>query len=105
MTTHAPIQTTAHNAPQGERKNYLNCTTGFWSWASTLDHKRIGVMYLVGTSLAFLAGGLFALLIRLHLWKPEGALFDNATYNQVFTLHGVFMVFMFIIPAIPGSPG
>jgi len=105
MTTHAPIQTTAHNAPQGERKNYLNCTTGFWSWASTLDHKRIGVMYLVGTSLAFLAGGLFALLIRLHLWKPEGALFDNATYNQVFTLHGVFMVFMFIIPAIPGSLG
>ena len=57
------------------RASYLTVTRGFWSWAGTLDHKRIGLMYLVGVMGAFLAGGLFALLIRLHLWAPEGALF------------------------------
>ena len=62
-------------------------------------------MYLVGTGLAFLAGGLFALLVRLHLWQPDGMLFSNDQYNQIFTLHGAFMVFLFVIPAIPGSLG
>ncbi|MBZ0153237.1 MAG: cbb3-type cytochrome c oxidase subunit I [Planctomycetes bacterium] len=104
MTTNIPA-IDQHAAPAGGSTNYLNNTSGFWSWASTLDHKRIGLMYLVGTTLAFLAGGLFALLVRLHLWEPEGMLFDNPTYNQVFTLHGAFMVFLFVIPAIPGSLG
>jgi cytochrome c oxidase subunit 1 len=89
----------------GAKPNFLNVTKGFMSWAATLDHKRIGIMYLVGVTAAFLAGGLFALLVRLHLWEPTGLLFDNATYNQIFTLHGVFMVFIFVIPAIPGSLG
>jgi len=62
-------------------------------------------MYLIGTGLAFLAGGLFALLVRLHLWQPDGMLFSNDQYNQIFTLHGAFMVFLFVIPAIPGSLG
>jgi len=104
MTTNVPTV----DAPIGEttpKTNYLNVTKGFWSWAATLDHKRIGIMYLVGVSAAFLAGGVFALLIRLHLWDPHGALFTNETYNQVFTLHGVFMVFIFVIPAIPASLG
>jgi cytochrome c oxidase subunit 1 len=106
MTTHVPP--VELHAPQAERPNYLNATRGFWSWAGTLDHKRIGVMYLAGTSLAFLVGGVFALLIRLHLWNPNPkgtGLFDPDTYNQVFTLHGIFMVFMFIIPAIPAALG
>src|SRR5262249_17005103 len=107
MTTNVPavdIQAGSH----GERgtPDYLHVTKGFWSWAGTLDHKRIGIMYLVGVSLAFLAGGVFALLIRLHLWEPHGMLFsNNTTYNQIFTLHGAFMVFIFIIPAIPASLG
>src|ERR1043165_4511608 len=104
MTTHVPAAELQAEAPR-TRKTYLDVTKGFWSWAGTLDHKRIGIMYLVGVSLAFLAGGVFALLIRLHLWEPTGMLFENQTYNRIFTLHGVFMVFIFIIPAIPASLG
>ena len=105
MTTNVPV-IDVHAGSHGDAKpNFLNVTKGFMSWATTLDHKRIGIMYLIGVTLAFLAGGLFALLVRLHLWEPTGALFDNATYNQIFTLHGVFMVFIFVIPAIPGSLG
>lgn len=79
MTTNVPvIDTHAHHAPEAGGTNYLNNRSGFWSWAGTLDHKRIGLMYLVGVSIAFLCGGLFALLVRLHLWEPNGMLFDNA---------------------------
>src|SRR5438105_7748417 len=89
-------------------KNYLNETTGLWSWMSTLDHKRIGIMYLVGTLGAFMVGGIFALIVRLALLTPSHKLFgkvlmDAETYNRVFTLHGAIMVFLFIIPSIPGS--
>jgi len=95
----------AVETPTPSGTHYLNVNSGFWSWAATLDHKRIGLMYLTGTTLAFLVGGLFALLVRTHLWKHTGVLFEPATYNQVFTLHGVFMVFVFIIPAIPAALG
>jgi cytochrome c oxidase subunit 1 len=96
-----------------EQKNYLNVTKTFMSWAGTLDHKRIGLMYLIGVTFAFLVGGLFALAVRLHLWdaiiNPDGTttggIFTPDKYNQYFTMHGVFMVFMFIIPAIPASLG
>ena len=104
MTTNVPT-IDAHPAVSHQPKNYLNCSSGFMSWAGTLDHKRIGIMYLIGTGLAFLAGGLFALLVRLHLWEPHGMLFSNEQYNQIFTLHGAFMVFLFVIPAIPASLG
>src|SRR5688572_17579334 len=105
MSTNVPV-IDAHPAIPETPKNYLNCSRGFMSWAGTLDHKRIGLMYLIGTGLAFLAGGVFALLVRLHLWEPNGMLFEsNDTYNQIFTLHGAFMVFLFVIPAIPGSLG
>ncbi len=104
MTTY---DTTVDTTPPPVRKepSYLDASKGFWSWAGTLDHKRIGLMYLVGVTSAFVAGGILALLIRIHLWEPDGMLFDHATYNQIFTMHGVFMVFMFIIPAIPGVAG
>ncbi len=105
MTTNVPVIDSQTAGSGAGRKNFLNCSSGFMSWAGTLDHKRIGLMYLVGVSAAFLCGGLFALLVRLHLWKPEGMLFDNVQYNQIFTLHGAFMVFIFVIPAIPGSIG
>src|SRR5579864_3515063 len=91
-------------------KNYLNQTTTFWSWAGTLDHKRIGIMYLVGVLSAFLMGGIFALLVRLSLLNAKHMLFGKVwvtaeTYNRFFTLHGAIMVFLFIIPAIPASLG
>src|SRR5580658_2697658 len=92
------------------RKNYLNESHGFMSWAGTLDHKRIGVMYLVGVLTAFLMGGCFALLVRLSLLTPTHMIFgrllmEAETYNRVFTLHGAIMVFLFIIPAVPASLG
>ena len=89
----------------GDTTNYLNATKGIWSWMYTVDHKRIGVMYTFGTIGAMMLGGLFALLVRLHLWSPDGLLVDNATYNQFFTLHGAVMVFLFVIPGIPGALG
>jgi cytochrome c oxidase subunit 1 len=89
------------------KKNYLNETKGFKSWALTVDHKRIGIMYLVGTLTAFLLGGIFALLVRLTLLTPAHKIFGlqvtAETYNRFFTLHGAVMVFLFIIPSIPGS--
>ena len=105
--------TPVDEAPATERPNYLNVTKTFMSWAGTLDHKRIGVMYLVGVTLAFLVGGLFALLVRLHLWDSiideegvlSGGMFTPDQYNQYFTMHGAFMVFFFIIPAIPAALG
>jgi cytochrome c oxidase subunit 1 len=106
-------QALTHSDPHlGDRprpaKNYLNATTGIWSWMSTVDHKRIGVMYLVAVTSAFFVGGMFALLVRLTLLTPSHKLFgkvliDADTYNRVFTLHGAIMVFLFIIPSIPGS--
>ena len=89
-------------------KNYLNETKGIWSWMTTVDHKRIGIMYLVAVSTAFLIGGIFALLVRLALLNPQHTLFGKVwitaeTYNRFFTLHGAVMVFLFIIPSIPGS--
>ena len=105
MTTNTPPVDVQVATPAAPREDYLNCSKGIMSWLGTLDHKRIGIMYLIGVGLAFLSGGAFALLVRLHLWEPEGMLFSTAQYNQIFTLHGAFMVFLFVIPAIPGSLG
>lgn len=85
--------------------NYLNATKGLKSWLLTLDHKRIGVMYLVTILTFFMVGGLLALGIRAELFTPEGDLFTAATYNKMFTLHGAIMVFLVLVPAIPASIG
>ncbi len=85
--------------------NYLNHSHGMMSWLKTLDHKRIGLMYLFTVLGYFLIGGLFALLIRLELMFPGQTLIDPNTYNKVFTYHGAIMVFMVIIPAIPAALG
>ena len=87
--------------------NYLHEPGGFFSklkgWLTTVDHKRIGVMYLLSTSIMFIIGGIFALLVRTELLTPGRTIMDADQYNQAFTLHGVIMVFLFIIPAIPGG--
>ena len=85
--------------------NYLNHTRGWWSWLFTLDHKRIGVMYLICVLSAFFAGGVFALLVRTQLLTPDGTIMDQDSYNQAFTLHGAIMVFLVIIPSIPAALG
>jgi cytochrome c oxidase subunit 1 len=85
--------------------NYLNCDRGFRSWLLTLDHKRIGVMYLTATLTAFFLGGVFGLLVRAEHLTAGQTFMDADTYNQMFTLHGAVMIFLFIIPAIPAAFG
>jgi cytochrome c oxidase subunit 1 len=85
--------------------NYLNHDRGVWSWLTTVDHKRIGVMYLVSVLLAFLLGGIFAMALRVELLTPGPTIMGANTYNRMFTLHGVVMIFLFMIPAIPGVFG
>ena len=85
--------------------NYLNAKKGIMSWIFTIDHKRIGVMYLATVLTFFLAGGLLALGIRAELFTPEGDVFSASTYNRVFTLHGAIMVFLVLVPAIPATLG
>ena len=88
-----------------EEVNYLSCSRGIKSWLLTLDHKRIGVMYLVGILSAFLLGGVIALVIRLELLTPGKAFLSEQRYNELFTLHGAIMTFVFIIPSIPAALG
>ncbi|HIO20763.1 MAG TPA: cytochrome c oxidase subunit I [Phycisphaerales bacterium] len=90
---------------QNPTDNYLNHTKGIKSWLFTLDHKRIGVMYLVCVLLAFLLGGIFAMMIRFQLLTPEGTFMTQDQYNQAFTVHGAVMVFLVIIPAVPAALG
>lgn len=86
-------------------KNFFEAASGWKSWLFTLDHKRIGLMYLAAVCIAFGLGGLFALLLRLELLTPTQLLFSAKQYNQLFTLHGAVMVFLFIVPSIPASLG
>jgi cytochrome c oxidase subunit I len=88
-----------------ERVNYLNVRTTVASWLLTLDHKRIGILYLLGISFFFVLGGIAASLIRMELATPKGDLLSSDTYNKMFTLHGVIMIFFFLIPSIPASFG
>lgn len=86
-------------------RNYLNTPRGLKSWLLTLDHKRIGVLYLIAIMASFFLGGVFALLIRWELFSPGRDIMGPDTYNQVFTLHGAIMIFLFIIPSIPAALG
>jgi len=85
--------------------NYLNASFGLRSWLLTIDHKRIALLYLVTITLFFFVGGVFALLIRLELLTPRGELFTAETYNKLFTMHGLIMIFFFLIPAVPAVLG
>ncbi len=85
--------------------NYLNHPRGIISWLTTLDHKRIGILYLATVMFSFLLGGVFALLIRIKLVVPGEFLMSAEAYNRVFTLHGAIMIFLFIIPSIPATLG
>ncbi len=72
--------------------------TGIWSWLTTVDHKRIGALYLVTGLVFFLVGGLEAFIIRLQLLQPNGTIVSAETYNQLFTMHGTTMIFLAIMP-------
>jgi cytochrome c oxidase subunit 1 len=85
--------------------NYINQSRGILSWLFTLDHKRIGVLYLASILFAFFLGGVFAVLVRTELLGPQPTIMSADTYNQMFTLHGAIMIFLFIIPGIPAALG
>ena len=74
-------------------------TTGIWSWLTTVDHKRIGIMYGMGAMFFLVIGGLEAVLIRLQLAGPDGTVLSADYYNQMFTMHATTMVFLFVMPA------
>jgi cytochrome c oxidase subunit 1 len=82
-----------------------NKYSGILSWLLTVDHKRIGLMYLVTIGFFFLVGVTFGVLIRLELFSPGQTIMDAQTYNSFFTLHGVIMIFLFIIPGLPAIFG
>jgi cytochrome c oxidase subunit I len=72
--------------------------TGFWSWVSTVDHKRIGILYGVTAFTFFLVGGVEALLMRSQLATPDGKILTANEYNQLFTMHGTTMIFLVVMP-------
>src|SRR3974377_423498 len=88
-----------------EREHYLNASYGLKSWLLTKDHKRIGLLYLATITLFFFIGGAFATLIRVELLTPQGNLVSSETYNKLFTMHAVAMIFFFLIPSIPAVLG
>ena len=90
---------------ESSRVHYLNANYGIKSWLLTTDHKRIALLYLGSITLMFFVGGAFAVLMRLHLIQPQGALVEPDTYNKLFTLHGIIMVFFFLVPSIPATLG
>jgi cytochrome c oxidase subunit 1 len=85
--------------------HYLNADYGIRSWLFTTDHKRIGLLYLASITVFFVLGGLFATAIRLELMTPAGDMVESETYNKLFTMHGVVMIFFFLIPSIPAVLG
>jgi len=90
--------------------HYLNSYQGreghTWkSWLFTLDHKRIAILYLVSVTLMFFVGGFGAMIVRLNLLSPHGAIVEPQTYNRMFSMHGVVMVFFFLVPVIPAVLG
>src|SRR6185369_15299272 len=85
VEAHAP-----HHAPAAR--------SGLWDWLTTVDHKKIGILYLCASLFFLLVGGLEALLIRIQLSRPENHFLSAETYNQIFTMHGTTMVFMVGMP-------
>src|SRR5881397_4074451 len=96
---------TAPTVPVETRQHYLNADYSVKSWLLTTDHKRIALLYLASITLFFFLGGLFAVLIRLELLTPAGDLVQSETYNKFFTMHGLIMIFFFLIPSIPAVLG
>jgi cytochrome c oxidase subunit I len=107
MSSSQQLPLSPHGQPEMQlpREHYLNATYGIRSWLLTTDHKRIAILYLISVTFFFFVGGIFASLIRIHLLTPNGYLVTPETYNKLFTMHGVAMIFFFLIPSIPAVLG
>ncbi len=95
----------AAEVPVAMPVDYLNVSYGIRSWLFTTDHKRIALLYLVSITFMFFVGGAAAVLMRLNLLEPQGTLVQPETYNKLFSIHGIIMVFFFLIPSIPAVLG
>jgi cytochrome c oxidase subunit 1 len=102
LTATPPSAEVVHEMPA---EHYLNVKYGIKSWLLTKDHKRIGLLYLISITIFFAIGGIFATLIRLELLTPQADLVDSETYNRLFTMHGIIMIFLFLVPSIPAVLG
>src|SRR6056297_4052921 len=105
MSTEATSTAAEQGEHHDEHENYLNHETGLWSWLATKDHKRIGILYCISLAAVFLVAGILAIFMRLELSGPDQTIMSNDTYNQVFTMHGIMMVFLFLVPSIPAILG
>ncbi|HEY1795942.1 MAG TPA: cytochrome c oxidase subunit I [Stellaceae bacterium] len=87
------------------RASYLTNGATLASWLLTRDHKRIAILYFISITAFFFVGGAAAALIRINLLTPDGTILDAETYNRTFTLHGVVMVWLFLVPSVPTTFG
>src|SRR5258706_6285423 len=102
MSNTPPTTLPGHKPPH---EDYLNATYGIRSWLLTSEHKRIALLWLGSVTFFFFLGGIFAGLIRLELLTPAGDVVEADTYNKLFTMHGIIMIFFFLIPSIPAVLG
>ncbi len=104
-STNTIVQLPDQRTAQLPRKHYLNEEHTLKSWLLTGDHKRIAILYLISITFFFFIGGAFASLIRLELLTPASDLMSPDTYNKVFSMHGIIMVFLFLVPSVPATLG
>ncbi|MEO8169158.1 MAG: cbb3-type cytochrome c oxidase subunit I, partial [bacterium] len=94
-----------HHSVVDVDNDFIHAGYGLKSWLLTVDHKRIAILYLISITIFFFVGGFAALIMRLELLTPQGDIVSAQTYNKLFTMHGVVMVFFFLIPSIPAVLG
>src|SRR5919109_2600563 len=95
-------ETVAAPPPQVVARRVERPRTGWTSWVTTTDHKKIGIMYMVLTFIFFILGGTEALMMRLQLSQANNTLLTPETYNELFTMHGTTMIFLFVVPMMAG---
>src|SRR5215471_18260231 len=101
MSTATLEPQSAPEPAEERRETYLNIAYGVKSWLLTKDHKRIAILYLITVTVMFFLGGVAITIVRLNLMTPDGGLVEADTYNRLFTMHGVIMVFFFLVPVVP----
>src|SRR5580700_2442803 len=105
MSAHTIVSLPDQSTARLPKVNYINNEHGLLSWLLTGDHKRIAMLYLISITFFFFIGGAFAGLIRLELLTPQGDLTSSDTYNKFFSMHGIIMVFLFLVPSVPATIG
>src|ERR1700687_6103076 len=105
MSSSTIVSLPDQSAARIPRMNFISKEKGLLSWLLTGDHKRIAMLYLVSITFFFFIGGAFAGLIRLELLTPQPDLVASDTYNKLFSMHGIIMVFLFLVPSVPATLG